>query len=109
MLFVWNLLDLQKNMNVDNSKTIIIDSEHSIEIGDSSWLPLEKVIRRRKDLNGRFDPHSSSEIPIHGHVNISRLVVTCLKYDLLDQDAMTNILNEILESVTRQKSRITIL
>ena len=96
-------------MTVDNTKTIIIDSEHSIEIGGASWDPAELSIRRRKDTNGRFDVHSSSEISINGHVNISELLIECLKHDLVLLPAMTDILNEILDSAKRQHAKITII
>ncbi|MEI9934574.1 MAG: hypothetical protein WDM71_06910 [Ferruginibacter sp.] len=96
-------------MKVDETKTVIIDSEHSIEIGGASWDENELTIRRRKDLNGRFDVHSSSEIPISGHLNISHLLIECLKNDLISPSAMTNILNEVIDSSKRQNSKIVII
>ena len=78
-------------------KTITIDSEHSVEFGGASWDETEKAVRRRKDLNGKFDVHSSSEIPINGHVNITDLYLECLRNDYIDPLAMTDILNEIIE------------
>lgn len=43
-------------MNIDASKTNTLDSEHSIEFGDASRNTAEKLFRKRKDLNGKFDP-----------------------------------------------------
>jgi hypothetical protein len=96
-------------MKVDENRTVIIDAEHSIEIGGASWDENELAIRRRKDLNGRFDVHSSSEIPVNGHVNISELFLECLKNDLINVSAMTMVFNEIIDSSKRQNSKITII
>ncbi len=87
-------------MNV--KKTIPVDAEHSIELGGASWDNSEMAVRRRKDLNGRFDVHSSSEISISGHLNISDLLIECLKDDLISPSAMTSIFTEILNSTNRQ-------
>jgi hypothetical protein len=90
-------------MNVDATKTIVIDPEHSIEFGQASWDPSEKSIRRRKNNpSGRFDPFSSSEIPIDGHVPISELIVQCLRNDLIDRAEMARVFTEIMASGQRQ-------
>ena len=98
-----NLNLKNKNMEVDKKQTIIIDNEHSIEFGDSSWdNGVERTIRRRKDLNGKYDPISSSELPINGHVNISHLIIECLKNDLIFNPNLKLIYDEIVLSAKRQ-------
>lgn len=53
-----------------------IDDNHSIEIGFSSWNPEEISVRNRfNGPDGRFDPHSSSEIPIEDIPALVRLVI----------------------------------
>ena len=83
-------------------KSIQIDSEHSIEFGGSSWDETEKAIRRRKDLNGKFDVHSSSEISINGHLNITDLFIACLREDLINTSKISFVIKEIAESLNRQ-------
>jgi hypothetical protein len=53
-----------------------IDDNHSIEIGFSSWDPEEISVRNRfNSPDGRFDPHSSSEIPIADIPALVRVVI----------------------------------
>lgn len=88
-------------MKVD--KKVYIDIEHSIEFGDSSWdNGIERSIRRRKDLNGKYDPYSSSELPINGHVNISHLILECLKNDLILNPNLKMVYDEVILSAKRQ-------
>ena len=88
-------------------ETIVIDNEHSIEFGNSTWDKSEMSIRRRKDnQDGRFNPHGSSEIPIDGYVNISDLFIECLRRDFIDAQTLSNIMNEIVISSNRQNLRI---
>ena len=43
----------------DDNQTV---HEHIVEIGTSSWDDKVMAIRNRWDTNGRFSPHSSSEV-----------------------------------------------
>lgn len=38
--------------------------EHHVEIGTSSWSDSVVSLRNRWDRNGRFNPHSSSELSV---------------------------------------------
>ena len=89
-------------MNVE--KTIVIDSEHSLEFGSSSWNDNEKAVRRRKETNGKFDVFSSSEISISGHLNIADVFTACVNEDLIDKKALTQVLKDIAASLERQHS-----
>jgi hypothetical protein len=56
--------------------TEAIDERHSIEIGWSTWNPEAVSIRNRYNQeNGRFDPKSSSEIPIDDLPDLVRVAL----------------------------------
>lgn len=94
---------------MDVNTTIQIDNEHFIEIGNASWDKSILSIRRRKNNSGgSFDPISSSEIEINGHADIAELICVCLKYDLINKQNMTKIMEELYESIKRKGYNITI-
>jgi len=69
-------------MDVDHSKTRIIDNSHCFEVGISSWSKTETSIRCRYDHpeTGRFSPHGSSELPLH---DLQPLIEVAAENDLL--------------------------
>ena len=85
-------------------ESIIIDPEHSIEFGISSWDEYVNAIRRRKNnAGGGYDPFSSSEIPIDsGHLDIDFLVCECLKRDKIGNREAIAIIKEAIKSIIRQ-------
>ena len=57
-------MDVSKSYHIetirsDDGQTV---HEHIVEIGTSSWDDKVMAIRNRWDTNGRFSPHSSSEV-----------------------------------------------
>ena len=57
-------MDVSKSYHIetirsDDGQTV---HEHIVEIGTSSWDDNVMAIRNRWDTNGRFSPHSSSEV-----------------------------------------------
>ena len=57
-------MDVSKSYHIetirsDDGQTV---HEHIVEIGTSSWDDKLMAIRNRWDTNGRFSPHSSSEV-----------------------------------------------
>lgn len=100
-------------MVVDPTLTIKKSNpEHLVEFGEASWSKTERSNRRRKNLsNGKFDPFSSSEIPLDGYLPISDLIIDCVRQDQLSKQQLTEILIEILKknSVTILNNVITVL
>ena len=89
---------MKVNETVETSNPEVV-----IEFGNSSWDSGVQSIRRRKNKNGRYDPISSSEIPIdEGFIDIGTLVCECLKKDKICELVMINILKELKESIKRQ-------
>lgn len=83
-----------------------IDNEHKIEIGKATWNCNENSIRRTKqNTNGIFSPHGSSEIPINGHIDISCLMVECLKYNLISNANMRLVFKKLISSFVRKALR----
>lgn len=61
-------------MDVIFSETL--GERHSIEIGWSTWNPNAVSLRNRYDQeSGRFDPRSSSEIPIEDLPDLMRVAL----------------------------------
>lgn len=83
--------------------SIIIDSEHSIEFGKAPWNPNVEVIRRRKNnSSGKYDPYSSSTVPINeGFLDIAHLVNECLKQDKIPKQDMLCLYAELQASAAR--------
>ena len=90
-------------MEVDPTKTRIIDSRHSFEVGGSSWDPDETSIRCRYDdeVTGRFSPHGSSELPLH---DLQPLMEVAAENDLLDPSACSAIIQALTASIQRQQA-----
>ena len=86
-------------MKPDPTKTVIIDHEHSIEIGESTWDSTERSIRRRYDPDGRFSPHGSSEIPIE---DLKIIMETAARHDELDSKTCSEIIKALADSISRQ-------
>lgn len=79
---------------------------HEIQIGVSTWTqnnPLdeqtESIRRAVYNEDGIFSPHGSSEIPIE---DMALLIRTCIQRDKISHQEMTDILNDISESIQRQ-------
>jgi len=86
-------------MKPDPKKTIILDPETSIEIGESTWDPEERAIRRRYNPNGIFSPHGSSEIPITA---LKPIMEAAAQHDELDPKTCAEIIKALADSVHRQ-------
>jgi hypothetical protein len=88
-------------MQVDHSKTRVINHHHSIEVGQSSWDPTETSIRCRYDdpATGRFSPHGSSELPLH---DLHPLMEVAAQQDLLDSSECAAIIQALAASIQRQ-------
>lgn len=97
-------------MIVDKKFTKVINREHSIEFGQSSWdNSVDSVRRRKNSATGRFDPYSSSEIPINGgYIDIGMVVCECLKIDKISHKDMIDLFKELTESFKRQGFAIPI-
>jgi hypothetical protein len=68
--------------------TETIDERHSIEIGWSTWNPNEVSLRSRYNQeNGRFDPRSSSEIPLRDLPELMRVALERLP-EILERRAV---------------------
>ena len=86
-------------MKPDPTKTIILGPDHSIEIGESTWDPAERSIRRRYQPGGKFSPHGSSEIPI---VDLKIIMEAAAKHDELDPKTCAEIIKALAASAHRQ-------
>ena len=87
------------------TETIQIDNEHSIEIGTASWDDTILSIRRRKNNeNGIYDPFSSSEIAINGHVDLINLICVCINKGLIS-DSNMRILLKTINSTPNYKAK----
>jgi hypothetical protein len=89
-------------MNPDPTKTVIIDSEHSIEIGQSTWNPSRRSVRRRHNPNGVFSPHGSSEIPLDGSNGLEKILEVVARNDELDPKTCLRIIKDLTDSANRQ-------
>lgn len=92
-------------MNPDPKKTKIISSRHSIEIGSSTWDSKEISIRNRYNSkqSGKFSRSGSSELPIEDLVH---LMEAAAKYDLLEVEECTAIIEILAKSIQRQRRLI---
>lgn len=88
-------------MQVDHTKTRVINHRHSFEVGQSSWDPAETSIRCRYDgaATGRFSPHGSSELPLH---DLQPLMEVAAQHDLLDVAECAAIIQVLAASIQRQ-------
>jgi hypothetical protein len=86
-------------MNPDPTKTVIIDPDTSIEIGESTWNPAETSIRRRYQPGGKFSPHGSSEIPID---DLKIIMEAAARHDELDPKTCAAIITALADSIHRQ-------
>ena len=87
-------------MDVDHSKTRIIDERHSFEVGQSSWDDTETSIRCRYDNDGRFSPYGSSELPIP---DLRPLIEVAAENDLLNISECTALIEALTDSLKRQQ------
>lgn len=70
---------------------------HSIEWGDSSWDDGAVSVRNRyENSSGRFDPHSSSEIPIG---DLRHIVIESAKRGYIDDNEALEMIKELAASV----------
>lgn len=79
---------------------------HVIQLGISTWTESrpesqQSMSIRRAVYNddGKFSPHGSSEIPME---DMGLLIRACLERDNISISEMTQILNEISNSILRQ-------
>lgn len=95
-------------MRVNEAETIRHPEfeNHFIQFGISTWtekLPeseqAESIRRAVYNQDGKFNPHSSSEIPLN---EMGMLFRRCLELDKIDIQEMTEVLNEISASIRRQ-------
>ena len=88
-------------MKPDQTKTVVLDTSHRIEIGPSSWDPAEVSLRNRYDSpqTGRFSPHGSSESPLHDLVPLLRAAAD---HDLLRPIQCAQIVEALSQSLARQ-------
>jgi hypothetical protein len=89
-------------MEVDPTKTRVIDHRHSFEVGNSSWDPSETSIRCRYDdpTTGRFSPHGSRELPLH---DLQPLMEVAAENDLLEPSECAAIIQALAASIQRQQ------
>lgn len=93
-------------MDVDRSKTRVIDDSHSFEVGRSSWDNASTSIRCRYDCpkTGRFSPHGSSELPLH---DLQPLIEVASINDLLSTSECAAMIQALAASISRQESNKT--
>lgn len=91
-------------MDVDHSKTRVIDKSHCFEVGISSWDEKEISIRCRYDNpeTGRFSPHGSSELPLH---DLQPLIEVSAENDLLSKLECAAIIHALAASIKRQSAK----
>jgi len=89
-------------MEVDQTKTRVIDDRHSFEVGKSSWDSDETSIRCRynDEETGRFSPHGSSELPLH---DLQPLMEVAGENDLLSPSECAAIIQALAASIRRQQ------
>jgi hypothetical protein len=82
---------------------------HKIQIGVSTWTQdnsideqTESIRRAVYNENGKFSPHSSSEIPIE---DMALLIRACIQRDKISCQEMSDILNDITASMQRKHSK----
>jgi hypothetical protein len=88
-------------MKVDKSKTRVISSNHSFEVGTSSWDDGETSIRCRYDSadSGRFSPHGSSELPLW---DLQPLIEVAAENNLLSIRECAAIIEALSKSINKQ-------
>jgi hypothetical protein len=98
---------LSQIMKPDPVKTIKVSESHRIEIGASSWNASETSIRNRYDgqETGRFNPHSSSEIPLN---DIELILKAASQHDLLKVSACARIIEVLATSIVRQRATVQV-
>jgi len=91
-------------MDVDHSKTRVIDKSHCFEVGRSSWDDTETSIRCRYDNpeTGRFSPHGSSELPLH---DLQPLIEVASENDLLSTSQCAAMIQALAASIKRQSAK----
>ncbi|HTV39268.1 MAG TPA: hypothetical protein VMF08_01725 [Candidatus Sulfotelmatobacter sp.] len=83
----------------DPKKTVVLDPDHSIEIGQSTWDPSEMSVRRNYHPNGKFSPHGSSEIPIWA---LKAIIEAVANNDELEPKDCVDIIKSLAGSVYRR-------
>lgn len=98
-------------MYVDPNKVLVLDPDHSIEIGIPTWAkgkpppppgtPRSHSCRDRwVTANGGFSPHSSSEVPIDE--SLPHMVWHCANHDEFTLPDLLYMGKAILASVARR-------
>lgn len=85
---------------MDVHDTIDLGNGHLIEVGASTWDPNSMSVRNRyPTTDGRFSPHSSSEIPLW---DLEPLLSVVAKHDLLPPETAAKMIRSLAESIERQ-------
>lgn len=87
-------------MNPDPTKTEIIDEDHCIEIGQSTWDAKETSIRNRINKNGKYSRSASSELVLE---HLEPIMKSAAKYDLLTPKECRVIIKALKASILRQR------
>ena len=73
---------------------------HLIEFGPSTWNPNVISVRNRYPTSdGRFSPHSSSEIPLD---DLEKIIIEVVKRDLINVKVTTEIISVMANSILRR-------
>lgn len=83
-------------MKVEHKR--VVDEYRSLEIGEATWGS-DRSIRNRRDLDGRFNYGSSSEVPMF---ELPSLVAFAAEFDELGPSEIGFMLTALSESLNRQ-------
>jgi hypothetical protein len=75
-----------------------VNSKHGsvIEFGNSSWDLSEQSIRLRWDNNGKFDPFSSSQLPLWA---LEELITRAVDWGAIDRSAAANMIKALAKAL----------
>lgn len=80
--------------------TVDLGGGHLIEVGGATWNPQETSVRNRYPTSdGRFNRHSSSEIPLD---DLEPILAAVASHDLISPDMAARIIESLARSIERQ-------